>query len=651
MPNSLPGALIPFIPYPRPVEIPDADPDATPLVCLQINVLWLPYLLGCAKALTVDSTWASGDPAIVNEATTRAHQLLYLLSGDASCSSMEYRIDPNNSCIIQARIDINSPWLPFYDPAPCLPDVSKYLVKNPNIDGDNNLEIAGNHFGLSITNFGGQAAIGISQNSDHPALDIVANSVGGTAPPLQIGVAVGHNSGFLRLIGGYGTIDAINNERAYLAPDNGSLPPPTEDRYGALMMYAGASYICARVNGAYAWQVLGGAGAAGPKGDPGAKGDKGDTGDKGDKGDKGDPGDSGLLLPVINNQIDPTETQSVTYNALAKQLTANLFRGAAVQVPPTPPSGQDANCLLAANIAQAFKEAALGAASAASAGGSSLGILSAVIGLLLLGVAEVSTFGAATPFLAAIVASVLATGGAALQSEITDAAVAALQNDLFCALDNTHLFDNAALNRAKAAIQGDALIAAPLQNIWANMLDAKGPRGLNDLGALQFVKSALCDVCTPQYPWSWDWDFTVSDGGWNTNNTNGNAPHGWISGQGFTSGLGGWIAGANTTVDQVNNTFIKFVAITFNSLYGGTRGNVQLYIEGVSGGPADSALINAGGRHTFSADNLNIRMYPNNGIGVSVVGSDHQSPQDPQVWLEKLYISGTGTRPTFRGHS
>lgn len=97
MPN-LPGALIPFTPFPAPVDLPLPDVTDAPLVCVQINAIWMQYLIGCAEALTAQSTWASDDENAVNVTIRRARNLIDILAGLEACPvGVMFRLNPLDS--------------------------------------------------------------------------------------------------------------------------------------------------------------------------------------------------------------------------------------------------------------------------------------------------------------------------------------------------------------------------------------------------------------------------------------------------------------------------------------------------------------------------------------------------------------------------
>jgi hypothetical protein len=52
-----------FIPYPYPVDFPDADIEDTPKVSLCFNESWLPWVLGALKVLARSETWDTDQEA------------------------------------------------------------------------------------------------------------------------------------------------------------------------------------------------------------------------------------------------------------------------------------------------------------------------------------------------------------------------------------------------------------------------------------------------------------------------------------------------------------------------------------------------------------------------------------------------------------
>lgn len=94
---SLPGAITPFAPFPEPVALPLPDVTDGPLVCVQINETWMSYLIGCAEALTAQSTWDSTDENAVNITIGRARNLIDILAGLEACPMpVEFRLNPSD---------------------------------------------------------------------------------------------------------------------------------------------------------------------------------------------------------------------------------------------------------------------------------------------------------------------------------------------------------------------------------------------------------------------------------------------------------------------------------------------------------------------------------------------------------------------------
>lgn len=70
--------------FPRPVPIPDAEPDEPPLMTVCFNRKWAAVLLGAATQLTQLATWDTDDPDAALLAQEQANQLVSMLAGDTA---------------------------------------------------------------------------------------------------------------------------------------------------------------------------------------------------------------------------------------------------------------------------------------------------------------------------------------------------------------------------------------------------------------------------------------------------------------------------------------------------------------------------------------------------------------------------------------
>ncbi len=108
---QLPGASTPFVPFDHPVALPLPDVTDAPLVCIQINEIWMQYLIGCAEALTAQSTWNSDDENAVNVTVRRARNLIDILSGIEACPMIEFRVNPTDPHYWDYSTDSGAIWI------------------------------------------------------------------------------------------------------------------------------------------------------------------------------------------------------------------------------------------------------------------------------------------------------------------------------------------------------------------------------------------------------------------------------------------------------------------------------------------------------------------------------------------------------------
>ncbi len=72
--------------YIWPVPIPSTEPDAAPLICVQINASWIPYVLGCLTQLTQPTTWDTTSPSDLADVLSRAQGLASIVGAAGACS-------------------------------------------------------------------------------------------------------------------------------------------------------------------------------------------------------------------------------------------------------------------------------------------------------------------------------------------------------------------------------------------------------------------------------------------------------------------------------------------------------------------------------------------------------------------------------------
>ena len=92
-----------------PVAAPNVEPDATPLVCVQFNQTWLPYVLGSLFQLQQQGAWDPASPG-ADVASQQAQKLMSLIGETGGCPGMlEFRFE--ESCELQYSTDAGTTWI------------------------------------------------------------------------------------------------------------------------------------------------------------------------------------------------------------------------------------------------------------------------------------------------------------------------------------------------------------------------------------------------------------------------------------------------------------------------------------------------------------------------------------------------------------
>jgi len=322
MNDHLPGAIIPYIPYPRPVEIPVSAPSDVPLICLQINADWLPYLIGCAKALTVDSTWASEDTALVSSATASGNDLLGILSGGVDCAvSLIYRSKDNVNPPVQLQYstDGGATWID-------MPDFSKSFVRTRPVNVDDNDINPVNYFATKLYLKSGYADGKQLSLFDQSSQDYLRAFVDdGSGNPIKERAR-------------------INPAGNFQLPIDSALPAANATQHGVISTIGAPFvddriYICTQASdGSYRWSDF--AGANGAPGTPGATGANGATGATGANGATGATGATGTPGTPGGAQVIHTAYALLAEGAAPDlQLIANATDATiTMNLPPIPPA-------------------------------------------------------------------------------------------------------------------------------------------------------------------------------------------------------------------------------------------------------------------------------------------------------------------------
>jgi hypothetical protein len=102
------------------VAPPGTDPAAAPLVCVQLNATWLPYVVGALMQLVQPAAWATSDPAVLQQTLEDATALISTFGVAEDCSMLTFRF--TDTCVLQFSLDGGATWedvsgWPTYAPA------------------------------------------------------------------------------------------------------------------------------------------------------------------------------------------------------------------------------------------------------------------------------------------------------------------------------------------------------------------------------------------------------------------------------------------------------------------------------------------------------------------------------------------------------
>ena len=92
----------------EPVAPVDTDVDAAPLVCLQLNASWLPYIVGALMQLIQPTTWDTSDPTVLANMQQQALTLMELVGTAEGCSMLTFQFD--SACNLQFSNDGGTTW-------------------------------------------------------------------------------------------------------------------------------------------------------------------------------------------------------------------------------------------------------------------------------------------------------------------------------------------------------------------------------------------------------------------------------------------------------------------------------------------------------------------------------------------------------------
>ena len=92
----------------EPVAPPGVEPDAAPLVCLQLNEAWLPYVIGSLMQLAQPAAWAASSPTALQTVLQQAQDLISDWGDAEGCAMLTFRFD--SSCVLQFSNDGGTTW-------------------------------------------------------------------------------------------------------------------------------------------------------------------------------------------------------------------------------------------------------------------------------------------------------------------------------------------------------------------------------------------------------------------------------------------------------------------------------------------------------------------------------------------------------------
>jgi hypothetical protein len=94
--------------FTAPVAVPGADPGDAPLICIEINAAWVPYVVGALMQLVQPTTWATTDPVAMTAVLTAATELIERVGTAGECMAPAFRF--TEGCVLQVSTDGGATW-------------------------------------------------------------------------------------------------------------------------------------------------------------------------------------------------------------------------------------------------------------------------------------------------------------------------------------------------------------------------------------------------------------------------------------------------------------------------------------------------------------------------------------------------------------
>jgi hypothetical protein len=107
--------------YYEPVADPGTAPADAPLVCLQVNASWIPYIVGSLMQLIQPPTWTTTDRTALADLLGRVTDLIALVGTAEVCVAPQFRLAVDGP--LQYSLDGGTTWLDVTDWTANLPDI------------------------------------------------------------------------------------------------------------------------------------------------------------------------------------------------------------------------------------------------------------------------------------------------------------------------------------------------------------------------------------------------------------------------------------------------------------------------------------------------------------------------------------------------
>jgi len=95
--------------FTEPVTDPGTAPGDDPLVCLQVNASWIPYIVGSCLQLAQPLAWTTTDSTALADLLGRVTDLINLIGTAEACMAPQYRL--TSECGLQYSLDGGTTWL------------------------------------------------------------------------------------------------------------------------------------------------------------------------------------------------------------------------------------------------------------------------------------------------------------------------------------------------------------------------------------------------------------------------------------------------------------------------------------------------------------------------------------------------------------